>query len=161
MTDASTPNLTVTDVQSIINNAKSSASDPITTALQIFTNLGDQATISGDVLRQALVATAPLPPQYASLLVGLQSIAKSGSTVTLTSTDDTQATISGTQARLKKIASFDVGSVNGQPAITNIAGLSVHKFFWIDIQSVQLLQSQGQRSIRVVTSAATKDFPLP
>jgi hypothetical protein len=77
----------------------------------------------------------------------------------VTNSQDIQAEINGTQARLKKEVSFEVAQ--GQtPTLSNIKGVAVHKVFWIDIHSIQLRQDQGKKIVSVATSAGTKEFTV-
>ena len=58
------------------------------------------------------------------------------------------------------IYSLPVLPESGLPALDAIAGVSVHKFLWFDMQSIQLKQNQGQKVIRVVTSGGAKEFAV-
>lgn len=117
-------------MKGIIAQAQAGASDPVTVGMQIFTSLGDNITVTGDVLRQALAAAnvavgAPL----STLVTAAQSIAKSGSQVTITNAQQIQAEINGTPIRFNPVVTFDVGTDGGFPAISNIQGAAAHKIF--------------------------------
>jgi hypothetical protein len=62
--------------------------------------------------------------------------------------------------RFEKEVRWVAGEPNGLPSLNNITGVSVHEGIWLGIHGVQMLENQGQRSVRVVTSLATRDFPL-
>jgi hypothetical protein len=95
-----------------------------------------------------------------TLLVAFQSIAKSGSQVTVTNSQQIQTEINGTQMRFNPQVTFNVGTDGGFPAITNIQGAAAHKIFWIGITEIQLQDNQGVKTLHVVTSAGSRDFPL-
>jgi len=129
--------------------------------MQIFTSLGDNVTVTGDVLRQALVAAnVAVGGPLSALVAASQSIAKSGSQVTVTNSQQIETEISGTQIRFDPLVTFNVGTENGFPTISNIQGAAAHKIFWIDITEIQLQQNQGVKTLHVVTSAGSRDFPL-
>lgn len=90
----------------------------------------------------------------------VQNVAKAGVLITLTNSQDVQTVLNGTQVRLKSEVRFDMAEENGLPALSNMAGVAVHKFIWLDIQSIQLKENQGQKVVRVVTSAGTRDIPV-
>ncbi len=50
--------LSVDDVTKIIAAAKTATTDPVSVAMQIFSALGDNVTVSGSDLQQALTASA-------------------------------------------------------------------------------------------------------
>jgi hypothetical protein len=68
--------------------------------------------------------------------------------------------LNGTPVRLKPQVTFTVAEQSGLPGLDAIAGVSVHKFLWFDMQSIQLKQNQGQKVIRVVTSGGAKEFAV-
>jgi hypothetical protein len=156
-------NLSAEDVKKIIIDTQSNqlvGTDPVSVGMQIFSSLGDQATVSGDDLRAALTAAGiPLAGPLAVVMAAIQSVTKVGGLVSVTNREDVQAEIDGTQVRLKKTVSFAVAQGN-TPALSNITGVAVHKVFWIDIHSVQLKQDQGKKIVSVATSAGTKDFAV-
>ncbi len=153
--------LSVDDVTNIIAGAKAATTDPVSVAMQIFSALGDNVTVSGSDLQQALTASAiPLQSPLSDVLNALQQVTKSADLVSLTNAQEVQFVVSGTQARLNPAVSFNVAVVDGLPSLNNISGVSVHKLFWIGIQTIQLINNQGQKMVRVVTSAGTKEFPV-
>lgn len=153
--------LSVDDVTKIIADAKSSAADPISVAMQIFSALGDNVSVSGSDLQQALTASAvPLQGPLADVVNAIQGVTKSADLVSLTNTQEAQVVLSGTPVRLRTAVSFNVAETDGLPTLSNISGVSVQKFFWIDIQTIQLTQNQGQKMVRVVTSGGTREFPV-
>lgn len=154
--------LAVADLLKFIEQAKVAAADPVSVAMQLFTGLADNASVSGDVLRQALSDTAiPVSEPFTDLLSGVQAITKTGDTVAVTNSKDTETILAGNHLRINQKVSFEIGLADGLPAVSNIVGLSVHEaLFWIGIQSIQLRQNQGRRSVNVVTSAGSRDIVL-
>ena len=154
--------LGVEDVKNIITRARAGAGDPVSVGLQIFNDLGDNITVSGDTLRQALtesgVATdGPIP----ALVAAAASIAKISSQVTVTSTKEIQTQINGNLIKFSPVVTFNAGTNAGFPTISNIQGAAVHKLFRIGITEIQLRDSQGQKTLHLETSAGARDFPLP
>jgi hypothetical protein len=153
--------LSADDVTKIIADAKTAMTDPVSVARHIFFALGDNVTVSGSALRQALASSAiPLWGPLADMVNTIQGVTKSGDLVSLSIAQELQIVLSGTQVRLNSAVSFNVNETDGLPALNNISGVSVYKFFWIGIQAIQLIEKQGQKMIRVVTSVGTKEFPL-
>ena len=153
--------LSVDDVTKIITAAKTAAGDPLSIGMQIFSGLGDNATVSGNTLREALSAAAiPIAGPLGPVLNAIQSVTKTGSVVTLTNAQEVQIVLDGNQMQLKNQVSFGVAEQNGLPELQNIAGLAVHKVFWIDIKTIELIVNQGKRFIRVVTPDGSKDIAL-
>jgi hypothetical protein len=153
--------LSIDDVRKIISDAKVAAADPVSVAMQVFSGLGDKATVSGGTLREALSASViPVGGPLADVLSAIQKVTKAGGLVTLTNAQEVQTVLNGTQVRLKNEVSFDVAEQDGLPTLNNIAGVSVHKVFWFSIQSIQLKENQGQQVVQVVTSGGTKEFPV-
>jgi hypothetical protein len=130
--------------------------------MQIFNNLGNNITVVGDVLRQALAdSNIAIDGPLFALVVAAQNITKMGSHVTVTIADEVKTVIGGTTIRFKPPVTFDVGKAGGYPTINNIQGAAAHKVFWLDIREIQLRQDQGKRMLHVETSAGARDFPLP
>jgi hypothetical protein len=162
--DQPNPNapLTLVDVKNIISQAQKGVADPVTMGMQMFNNLGDNITVSGDTLRQALTESGiAVDGALSGLVAAAQNITKSGSHVTVTNTEETKTQISGTTIRFKPLVAFDVGTAGGFPTVSNIQGAAAHKLFWIEITQIQLQQNQGKRILHVQTSAGARDFPLP
>jgi hypothetical protein len=154
--------LTVDDVKNIIKQAQVGVTDPVTVGMQIFNGLGDNITVVGDILRQALTESAiAVDGPLSALVTAAQNITKVGSHVTVTNTEETKTQISGTTIRFKPLVTFDVGSVGGFPSVSNIKGAAAHKLLWFDITLIQLQQNQGKRTLHVETSGGARDFPLP
>lgn len=154
--------LTAADLQKIFMQAKASTTDPVSLVMKLFEGLGENATIFGDVLRQALSdSSAQIGEPFHSILAGVQAVTKSGNSITITSDQDVETVVAETKVKLEQTISLNADLVEGCPTIDNIVGVSVHKFFWIEIQSVQLRQSNGRKSVRVATAMGSKDFDLP
>jgi hypothetical protein len=154
--------LTVDDVKTIINQAQLGVTDPVTIAMEIFSNLGDNITVVGDILRQALIdSSVAVDGPLSALVAAAQNITKVGGHVSLTNAEEIKTEIGGAAIRFKSLITFDVGTEGGSPLISNIKGVAAHKVFWFDITQIQLMQDQGKRILHVETSGGTRDFPLP
>ena len=155
-----TTSLTAADLKNIINAAQDGAADPMLAVAQILQNIGTNVAVSGDVLRSALAeAGITLTGVLASLVAALQSISKFGNAITISNAQQLQAEVRGTPLRLQPTVSFIVSMDGAVPMITDIQGVAAHRFIWLDIQQLQL--NQQQKTLRVVTSAGARDFPLP
>jgi hypothetical protein len=96
----------------------------------------------------------------AGALAAVESISKTGNLITLVNNQELQPVLQGNTLRLKQTVTFQVGLNGGNPSISDITGVAVHKVFWIDIQQVQLRQQGGQKIVHVVTGHGTRDIPL-
>lgn len=163
MSDNSNANpLTVEDVKQIILRAQSSSSDLSAVVFQIFSGLGPSASVSGDVLRQALrESSISLGEPFASILGGIDRIEKNQNTVLVARPAVSEVSISGTRLRIQSELRFDVGALGGAPALTNISGLSAQKLFWIEIHGLEWLVINSQKILRVTTGVGTRDIPIP
>lgn len=163
MSDASeTPSLNVDDVTKLITSARAGATDPVSTGLAIFQGLGENAVLSGDVLRQALSqASLAVAGPLADVLSAVGSITKTGSLISMVNNQELRPVLHGNTIRLKQTVTCEVSPDSSNPSLNNIEGVSVHKVFWIDIQQVQLQQQGEQKTVHVVTGHGTRDFPLP
>ncbi len=151
--------LSVGDVTDIISRAKGSSGDPISVATQLFSALGDNVTISGSTLRQALAASAvPVVGSVSDIVSKIEEVAKVGNRVTLTNVQEIQSVLNGKHFRLKAEVTFNVVEEDSRPALTNILGFSVHELIWIDIRGIQVKQNNGLKIVRVVTSEGTRDI---
>lgn len=160
-TGSSSGELSVEQVKNIITQAQAGASDPVSVGMQIFNNLGDNVSVSGDTLRQALTESGlATDGPMSALVAGAQSITKTGSQVTVTGAKEIQTQIRGTNVRFSPQVTFNAGMDGSFPTISNIQGAAVHKMFWIGIQEIQLRENQGQKTLHVETSAGARDFPL-
>jgi len=153
--------LSVDDLTKIIADAKTAATDPVAVAMHIFSSLGDNVSVTGSDLQQALTASAvSLQGPLADVVNAIQEVTKSDELISVTNMQEVQIVVSGTQVRLNTAVSFNVAETDGLPTLKNISGVSVHKFFWIGIQAIQLIQNQGQKMVRVVTSMGKGEFPV-
>jgi hypothetical protein len=158
---AGSSTLTLQEVNDIIAKAKSGGANPMLMGAQIFNGLGDNVTLSGDTLRLALTASAlPITGPLTALLGAIENVSKVGAHVTSANSQEIETTLNGTRVRFKEEVSFDVSETSGAPALNNIAGVSAHHVFWIDIKGIQLKQNQGRWSVAVVTSMKTINFDL-
>jgi hypothetical protein len=154
--------LTVEDVKKIIRQAQNGGSDLAALVFQIFSGLGPSATVSGDVLRQALQESSiALREPFALILGGIDKIEKDQNIVLVTRPAVAEVNVSGTRLRIQPELRFDVGTRDGAPGLSNITGLSAQKLFWIDIQSLEWLVANGQKILRVITAVGTRDIPIP
>jgi hypothetical protein len=72
-----------------------------------------------------------------------------------------QPEVRGTALRLGPAITFAVQNFPDGMAMADIAGVSVNKFVWIDVQRVQYHSTPGKRSVRVDTNFGGKEFALP
>jgi hypothetical protein len=162
MSDAEeTKSLTVQNVTKLISSARSGTTDPVSTGISIFQSLGENATLSGDVLRSALSqASLIFDGPLSDVLTAVGSITKTRNLIVVANSQELRPSVHGTTLRLKQTVTFDVGSDGGNPSLSNITGVAVHKVFWIDIQQIELRQQDGQKVLHVVTEHGARDFPL-
>jgi hypothetical protein len=162
MSDAAgTTVLSVDDVLKLVSSARSGTTDPISTSIAIFQSLGENATVSGDVLKRALSqASLSLEGPLADVMAAVGNITKTGRLVAVANSQELRPILHGTTLRLKQTVTFEVGSDGGSPSLDNITGVAVHKVFWIDIQQIQLRQQDGQKLVHVVTEHGSRDSPL-
>jgi|SRR5579872_1944816 len=162
--DQGNPNIPLTpeDVENIITEAQVGETDPVTVGMHIFDNLGDNITLSGDILRQALMdSNVAAGGLLAALIAAAQNVTKIGSQVIVTNAEEIKAEIGGTGIKFKSLVKFNIVVEGGLPTISNIQGVAAHKVFWFDIKQIQLRQDQGKRILHVETSGGARDFPLP
>src|SRR3984893_18049039 len=86
--------LSAEDVKKIITEAQNTqlaASDPVSVAMQIFSGLGNQASVSGDTLRAALTASGlPLAGPLATVMAAIQNVTKASNLVSVTNSKEIQ-----------------------------------------------------------------------
>jgi hypothetical protein len=158
---AGTTPLSVDDVMKLVSSARSGTTDPISTCIAIFQSLGENATVSGDVLRSALSqASLSVEGPLSDVMAAVGNITKTGSLISVTNSQELRPILHGTTLRLKQTVTFEVGSDGGSPSLDNITGVAVQKVFWIDIQQIQLRQQGGQKIVHVVTEHGARDLPL-
>src|SRR5436305_7519284 len=152
--------LNTDDLVNLIRQAQSGTADPINTAFQMFRTIGDDAACSGDVLRQAFSIAGVIPGEpLAAIVAAVHKIAKKGSNVTVSLAREMETNVRGTRIKLQPVITFTAPTENGLPAITDIRGVAVHKFLWLDLKQVAIRQDQEVKIVRVVTSGGTRDFP--
>jgi hypothetical protein len=134
--------MSVADVSKVIQQAESSKSDPVTTAVNLFNGLGTNATVSGSTLRTALSNNGvSVTGNNGKLLNNIESISKSGNNVTITN----RRKLTAGYVSEQKQVSFSVGTLNGRAAITNIRGVSAGVgFFKFGVHSVEVASVSGQ-----------------
>lgn len=158
---APTTSLSVDDLTRIIATARSATTDLVSTSLAIFQGLGDNVVLSGGVLRQALSeASLPFGEPLASVLAALENITKAGKTISLANSQELHPVLQGNTLRLKQTVNFQVGLDDSDLSLTGIAGVAVHKIFWIDIQELHVRQQDGKRILHIVTAHGTRDVTL-
>jgi hypothetical protein len=153
--------LTPEDVKNIITQAQVSVADPVTLGLQIFDSLGDNITLSGEILRKALTdSSIAADGLLAPLIAAAQIITKIGGQLTVTNNEEIKIEIGGTPIKFKSMVKFDVAREGGLPTVSNIQGVAAHKVFWFDITQIELRENQGKRILHIETSGGARDFPL-
>src|SRR6476661_9199859 len=101
--------LSVGDITDIISRAKGAVGDPILIATQVFSALGDNVTVSGNTLRQALAACAlPVLGSLSDAVSNIEEVTKVGNRVTLRNVQETRAVLNGKHFRLKAEVTFNV-----------------------------------------------------
>ena len=155
--------LTLVDVTKMIAEAGAGETDWVSMGMQLFNRLGENATLSGDVLRQALSDSGiNLSGPGGTLIASIQTITKVGSLVTVTNRQELRPVLHQTTVRLKQIVTFQVGTDEAFPTISKIVGVAARELLiWIEIAQIQLRQHQGERIVHVDTSAGSRDFVLP
>jgi hypothetical protein len=138
------------EVTGIIKQAQESKADPVTTVANIFNNLGQNVSVKGDTLRQAITkAELKLDEFSSTLLANADSISKSGNHVTITSTKDTPGKIQGYEINIRKIASFDVSISKGGATIGNIKGVEAKFGLWIDVTKVATIRQNDHTVLQI------------
>jgi len=162
MSDAAETTLTLQQVTDIINQAKVGGANPMLIGMQIFSTLGDNITVAGDILKLALATSAiPITGPVVPLVDAIQSVTKTGNHISVALNQDTETTLNNNRMRFKKEMSFDVIPTPNAPGLNNILGVAAHKIVtWINIQSVQLKQNLGLWNVAVGTSLTTINFDL-
>lgn len=163
-TDGAVPNptsLTLDQLVKIIADAKAASGNPLSAAMRVLGALGGAAIVSGDLLRQALNhSDVPLGGPLSSSLDRIQSVSKIGNEIKISSTEATELLIEDTLLRLLPEVTFVVTTDQTPPACTDIKGIAVHKFVWLDIQTVQVKTIAQQTVLHVVTPAGSRDIAL-
>jgi hypothetical protein len=154
--------LTLEEVTQIISQAKAGGANPLLIGMQIFSALGDNVTVTGDILKAAFATSViPIPGPLEPLLDAVQSVSKTGNHLSIALHQDIETTLNDTRMQFKKEMSFDAIPTPSAPALNNITGVAAHKFVsWIHIQRIQLTQNLGRWSVAVVTSLKTVNFDL-
>jgi RHS repeat-associated protein len=113
------------DLVKMIQEAKASTSDPVTTVIKIINGLGADVTVSGATLRDALAkANVPLDSNTSALLSNADTITKKGSKVTITNKAEGKAQLGDTEVTVAAKVSFNVSVGNGLATIDHIKGLT-------------------------------------
>jgi hypothetical protein len=153
--------LTLDQVTQLISEAKSAGANPLLVGIQMFNDLGDNVTLLGPTLAQALTTSGvTVDPSLSPLLSAIQNISKAGTHVSITLDQDTELSLKNTRIKFAKDTGFDVSDDAVSPALNNIVGLAGHKLVWVNVQSIQLTQNQGRWSVAVKTPLKTIDFDL-
>jgi hypothetical protein len=153
--------LTLDQLTQLISQAKSAGASPLLVGIQMFNSLGNNVTLPGATLAQALtISGIPVDPALTPLLTAVQNISKTANHVSITLSQDTELSLNNTRIKFAKETSFDVTDDAVSPALNNVVGLAGHKVIWVNVQSIQLTQNQGKWSVSVKTSLKTIDFDL-
>ena len=117
-------NLSVDDVRKIIEKAKIATVDPIAIGLQMFSSLGERATLSGKTLQESLVASGIAVAGPLTIILGaIHEITKDGELVTVTCTQEVVTIVNGVRVRLKKDVKLHLFEEDGIPGLNNIVGI--------------------------------------
>jgi hypothetical protein len=154
--------LTVEDVKQVIEQAKGAKSDPMGIAAGLFAGLGESASVTGEVLQQALKESGmALPAEAAGIFSEVQTVEKNGDAVKLTLKSELQPEVKGAKVKLGPVVAGTIQKFPDGFALAEISGISVNQFIWIDIQRVQFKENAGKRTVRVDTNFGGKEFNLP
>lgn len=154
--------LTVEDVKQVIEQARSGGAGPAGVVIGMFEGLGDDASVTGDVLERGLLeAGIPVGEEAKGILGGISTIEKNGDKLQLVMISQLQPTVSGTQLRLGPTVTTVIQKFPDGVALADITGVAVNKFVWIDIQRLQYHDNEGKRAVRVDTNFGGKEFQLP
>ena len=153
--------LTLQDVLQIISAAKAGGANAVQIGIQIFSSLGDNASVSGDTLRTALAASSvPVRGPLAPALAAIQTVVKNQDHVMITNNGQVELMLGDTRARIKEQVDFEVAVTASLPVLDNIQGLQAHKMIWISIQRIELIQNQGRNAVRVTAAGITREIPI-
>jgi RHS repeat-associated protein len=135
--------LKLEDVINIIQQVRKGSADPVTMGMNIFNSLGNNVTVSGDVMRQALKDTGiALGGAGADLISHADNISKSGNAVTIANKSDYTTTLGTNILKIDKKVSFNIGTEGGLPVLSAITGLHAdtgsHKGVSIDKVAVTM-----------------------
>jgi hypothetical protein len=156
-----TRSLQVDDVKQIIQQAQGLDSDPLGVVTRIFQGLGESATVTGEVVGQALAQSGvAVPGEALEIFRSVQSMSKNGDQVRIQLVSQLQPQVRGTQLRLGPSIGFTVQNFPDGMAMADITGIAVNKFVWIDVQRVQYHNTPGKRAVRVDTNFGSKEFAL-
>lgn len=161
MGDAAAVSLTVGQVVDLINRGKAGGANPVIAGMQLFNNLGDDASVTGSTLLLAVATSnTKIDPRLVPLVNAIQIISKNGShvSVSLNQPIEVQQKI---KVEFAQEMSFDVSIESGIPGLNNVKGLSGHKgIFRAAVKAIQLTQKQGHWSVAVKTPLKTFNFEL-
>ncbi len=145
--------LSVADVTKIIQQAQQSGGDPVSTGMQIFNGLGNNASVTGDTLRQGIrESKVDLGGAAADLIQHADSISKSGSNVTITNTAAFSSKQGDVTINFAKTVSFSVGAdkKTGLPGFSQIQGLSGKQGkLGAGVTKIQVVQHGGAKFARL------------
>ena len=145
--------LTVEDVKQVIAQARGGKSNPLAMFTALFEGLGDNASVSGEVLQKGLKESGiPLPKEAGEILGGIQSMEKNGDQVKLTLGAQLQPVVKGTQLLDWFWRLLSRGKVSRWHGAGGYHRIQVNKSVWIDIQRLQFHDNAGKRSVRVDTN---------
>ena len=154
--------LTVEDVKQLIELARRNTAGPVGLVLGLYEGLGESATLTSDVLQQALQESGiPLSAETMGILGGIQSLEKNGDQLKLMLNAELQPTVRDMKVKLGPTISCAVQNFPDGVAFVGISGISVNQFIWIDIQRLHFKEIEGKRSVKVDTNYGGKEFQLP
>jgi RHS repeat-associated protein len=145
--------LSVADVTKIIQQAQQSGGDPVSTGMQIFNGLGNNASVTGDTLRQGIKESkVDLGGAAADLIQHADSVSKSGSNVAITNTAAFSSKQGDVTINFAKTVSFSVGAdkKTGLPGFSQIQGLSGKQGkLGAGVTKIQVVQHGGAKFARL------------
>jgi hypothetical protein len=157
-------NLGVDEVKGLIRGMRGvGAAGALGVVRQVLLGLGDRASVTGEVLGQALTQSGfALPVEAAEVLGTVRSITEDEDRVAVDFGAQVERTLRGKlPVRLGPAITCVVQDVSDGIVLGDIAGLAVKKFTWIDIQKAAFREVDGRRTVRVDTNFGGKEFVLP
>ena len=152
----------VEDVKQLIVGVCGASGGPLGIVRALFEGLGEDATLSGEVLQQGLQESGiPLGVETQAILGGIQAVEKNGDNLRLVLNSELQPTVRDMPMKLGPTIACAIQNFPDGMSLVGISGVSVNQFIWIDIQRLHFKENEGKRSVRVDTNFGGKEFQLP
>jgi hypothetical protein len=158
--------LILEELMKLIAKAKASNADAFTTAVTIFSSLGNQVTATGTNLREALAkSNVELDETMKAILANANRITKDGNTVTIANKKEKEYTIGeGKDAQRLKIGKevqFTVAVGKDTASISRIKGVEA-KFgiLWPNINSIEV-KTKGDIRVLEIKAGGVKKIEIP